>query len=192
MFIYSNRPTALTLPSYLRQKRVSANTRSAKRPKVIQAWDRDIVCLPECLNNRGTVKYQRGKYRTRLGTLGLMGKIHITENMEVEEVAMEVRSVFKEPMGNKSDFPFSYLQPTGSGSRTLSIPSTSSSFSWTAKQVARLGNNTGTIYILANHDLILNEEDEVCSEDTIVQSTCITKRNPLSSSSDVKFLCYIL
>ena len=80
--------------------------------------------------------------------------------MSVEEVAAEVRSVFKEPMDNRNDFPFGYLQPTGSGSRTLSIPSVSSS-SWTAKQVARIGNNTGTIYILANDDLVLNDDDEV-------------------------------
>lgn len=128
---------------------------------MVQSWDRDIVCLPQCLCIRGTAKYPRGKYRARLGTLGLMGKIHFSEDMTVEEVASEVRSVFKEPMSNRSDFPFSNLQPTGSGTRTLSIPSCSSSFSWTAKQVARLGNNTGTIYILAQDDLTLNDEDEV-------------------------------
>ena len=88
-----------------------------------------------------------------------MGKIHITEDMSVEEVALEVRSVFKEPMGGRNDFPFTYLQPTGSGSRTLSIPSVSSSFCWTAKQVAWLGNNTGIIYILANEDLNLDDDE---------------------------------
>ena len=36
--------------------------------------------------------------------------------MSVEEVAAEVCSVFKEPIDNRNDFPFSYLQPTGSGS----------------------------------------------------------------------------
>jgi hypothetical protein len=76
-----------------------------------------------------------------------MGKIHIVEDMTVEQVAVEVRSVFKGPMNNRNDFPFQYLQPTGSGSRTLSVPSVSSSFNWTAKQVARLGGTTGTIYI---------------------------------------------
>ena len=151
---------------------MAANSRNAKRPKVIQSWDRDIVCLPKFLCIRGTVKYPRGKFRARLGRLGLMGKIHITEDMSVEEVAAEVRSVFKEPMDNRNDFPFSYLQPTGSGSRTLSIPSVSSSFSWTAKQVARIGNNTGTIYILANDDLILNDDDEVS---TNILCTCTLK-----------------
>lgn len=88
-----------------------------------------------------------------------MGKIHLTDHMSVEEVAAEVRSVFSGPMNNRDNFPFHYLQPTGSGSRTLSVPSVSASFSWTAKQVARLGNSTGTIYILADDDLILNEDD---------------------------------
>lgn len=134
----------------------------AKRPKIISSWDRDIVCLPKCLCSRGTVKYPRGKYRARLGTLGLMGKIHITEDMSVEQVAAEVRSVFEVPMDKRSDFPFHYLQPTGSGSRTLSLPSVSSSFSWTAKQEARLGSSSGTIYILADDDLVF-DDDEVSS-----------------------------
>ena len=64
----------------------------------------------------------------------------------MEQVAAEVRSVFKMPMNNRSDFPFQYLQPTGSGNRTLSVPSVSSSFNWTAKQVARLGGTTGTLH----------------------------------------------
>ena len=101
---------------------MAANSRNAKRPKVIQSWDRDIVCLLKFLCIRGTVKYPRGKFQARLERLGLMGKIHITEDMSVEEVAAEVRSVFKEPIDNRNHFPFGYLQPTGSGSRTLSIP----------------------------------------------------------------------
>lgn len=79
--------------------------------------------------------------------------------MTVDEVANEVRSVFKKPMAERSDFPFEYLQPTGMGSRSLSIPSLSSSFSWTAKQVARLGTSTGTIYIVAKDDLDIDDED---------------------------------
>ena len=142
----------------MRHRRAAANTR-AKRPKIVQSWDRDIVCLPQCLSCRGTVKYPRGKYRARLGTLGLMGKIHITDDMSVEQVAAEVRSVFKVPMNSRNDFPFHYLQPTGSGTRTLSTPSVSSSFCWTAKQVARLGNSSGTIYILADDDLNVNGEE---------------------------------
>ena len=81
----------------------------------------------------------------------------------MEEVASEVRSVFKKPMSERADFPFQYLQPTGTGSRCLTIPAVSSSFAWTAKQVARLGTSTGTIYILAKADLELDDEEEVLS-----------------------------
>ena len=83
--------------------------------------------------------------------------------MTVEEVASEVRSVFKKPMSERADFPFQYLQPTGTGSRCLTIPAVSSSFAWTAKQVAWLGTSTGTIYILAKADLELDDEEEVLS-----------------------------
>ena len=79
--------------------------------------------------------------------------------MEDMTVAVEVRTVLKELMNNRNDFLFQYLQPTGSGSHTLSVPSVSSSFNWNAKQVARLGSTTGTIYILAGDDLLLNKED---------------------------------
>ena len=119
------------------------------------------MCLPECLCVRGSIKYPRGKYRARLGNLGLIGKIHLTSDMTVEEVNSEVCSVFKKPMSEKADFPFQYLQPMGTGSRCLTIPAVSSSFAWTAKQVARLGTSTGTIYILAKADLELDDEEEV-------------------------------
>ena len=49
----------------------------------------------------------------------------------------------------------------GTGSRCLTIPAVSSSFTWTTKQVARLGTSTGTIYILAKADLELDDEEEV-------------------------------
>lgn len=170
----------------MRHKRAAANTR-AKKPRVSQSWDRDIICLPQCLCIRGAVKYPRGKYRARLGTLGLMGKIHIVEDMTVEQVAAEVRSVFKEPMKNRSDFPFHYLQPTGSGSRTLSVPSVSLSFNWTAKQVARLGNTSGTIYILADDDLLLNEHD--VSMLIIFGHTYHRAQNFHSSPTQPSYLC---
>ena len=159
--LYRRRPNAaLALPSIFRQRQRAASNKS-KRPKVVQTWDRDIVCLPECLCIRGSIKYPRGKYRARLGNLGLIGKIHLTSDMTVEEVAGEVRSVFKKPMFERADFPFQYLQPMGTGSRCLTIPAVSSSFAWTAKQVARLGTSTGTIYILAKADLELDDEEEV-------------------------------
>ena len=179
LYLYSRGPSVLNLPSYLRHNRAAASTWT-KRPRVVQSWDKDIICLPQYLGNRGAVKYPRGKYCARLGTLGLMGKIHIVEDMTVEQVAAEVRSVFKMPMNNRSDFPFQYLQPTGSGSRTLSVPSVSSSFNWTAKQVARLGGTTGTFYILAGDvtrsancqgdpdypgDVIIEQNEELFKQD---------------------------
>ena len=67
----------------------------------------------------------------------------------------EVRSVFVKAMGGKHDFPFLFLQPTGSGSRSLSMPAISTSFQWTSQQVAKLGANKQTIYILATDELEL-------------------------------------
>ena len=48
---------------------------------------------------------------------------------------------------------FNSLQPTGAGSRTLTVPTVSSSFSWTAQQVVKLTANKQTVYILANNKL---------------------------------------
>lgn len=81
-------------------------------------------------------------------------------SMSVEDVCDEVRSVFKVAMDDKKDFPFVFLQPTGAGSKTLTVPSVSSSFSWTASQVAKLGHNKQAIYILAN-DKLITENCEV-------------------------------
>lgn len=78
--------------------------------------------------------------------------------MTVEEVGMEIRSAFKFAMGEDCSFPFKYLQATGGGIRALSIPSVSSSFQWTPQQVAKLGNQRHTIYILAEKELKLSSE----------------------------------
>ena len=73
--------------------------------------------------------------------------------MTVEEVEKEVRSVFSQPMGGRNDFPFAFLQPTGLGSKTLTVSSVSASFSWTAYQVAKLGGHKQPVYILAQDEL---------------------------------------
>ncbi len=128
----------------------------AKKQKTVTTWDRDIVCLPNnSLQEDKSISYPRGKFRARLGRDGLVGKVHLTSIMSVEEVAMEIRSAFEFAMGGDHSFPFKYLQATGSGVRALSIPSVSSSFQWTAQQVAKLGNQRHTIYILAENDLKL-------------------------------------
>ena len=103
------------------------------------------------------IPYPHGKNRSKLGQLGLIGKIRLTSAMTVQEVEEEVRSVFKKPMGERSEFPFSFLQPTGGKSKVLTIPSLSTSFSWTAQQVAKLGTAKQAVYIIAGDDLIFSK-----------------------------------
>ena len=78
---------------------------------------------------------------------GLVGKIRLNSAMTVDEVDQEIRSVFKVPMKGSNDFKFMFLQPTGCGSRTLTVPAISSSFSWTANQVAKLGGHKQLLWI---------------------------------------------
>ena len=114
-------------------------TQDAKRSKSVQVWDRDIICLPS--SSGSTITFPRGRKHTQLGAMGLIGKMRLTSNMSVTEVEEEIRSVFQGPMGGRHDFRFHFLQPTGVGSRSLAIPSVSSSFEWSAQQVAKLGNS---------------------------------------------------
>ena len=65
--------------------------------------------------------------------------------------------------GGRSDLPFIFLQPAGAGSRILTVPSVSSSFGWTAPQVAKLGPNKQSIYILAKEKLAADSEVRVNS-----------------------------
>lgn len=123
--------------------RISLNVQST------QVWDRDIVCLPWSIELSLQFSYPRGKYRTKLAEKGLIGKIRLTSTMSVEDVENEVRYVFYGPMGGRDDFCFDFLQPTGVGTKTLTVPSVSSSFRWTAQQVAKLGSNKQSIYIVA-------------------------------------------
>ena len=139
---------------------------SAKKPKQVKTWDRDVMCLPQSrktLASNGTIKYPRGKYRSELAAMGLIGKIHLTSEMSEVDVRNEVTSVFRGPMKNDPNFPFVYLQPTGGGSKSLVVPPQSSSFKWNPQQVAKLGGQTGLIYILAQAELSLpSEVTEVC------------------------------
>ena len=98
--------------------------------------------LPQTVHSKskcGNLSYPRGKYRNTLANYELIGKVHLTLKITDEDVANEIRSVFKEPMGHNPNFSFLYLQSTSSGSNTLTIPCQSSSFKWTPQQVARLG-----------------------------------------------------
>ena len=147
------------LPSYLKRKGSGSSCKSKKTAKAITTWDRDIVLLPnDYKEGENYIPYPRGKSRSRLGRLGLMGKVHLSSDMSVEEVECEIRSVFKTPMGNDTAFPFKYLQASGGGSRCLAVPSVSSSFRWTAQQVAKIGNQRNTIYIMAERELAVCDD----------------------------------
>ena len=116
------------------------------------------MCLPQSRRNFSSgsetcISFPRGQYRTELGRLGLIGKIHLTSEMDEDSVKQEIRSVFEGPMGGDHEFPFVYLQSAGVGSKTLVVPAQSSTFKWTGQQVARLAGQKGTIYILAQADM---------------------------------------
>ena len=92
-------------------------------------------------------------------------------NMTAEDVVSEIHSVFQGAV-KKSSFPFTFLQPTGCGSRSLTVPSVSSQFVWTPQQVAKLGANKGTVYIMLEEELdiekvcininLINDKFKVC------------------------------
>lgn len=68
--------------------------------------------------------------------------------MTEEELLGEVRSVFEEAMGNDTNFPFQFLQVAGGGSKSLTIPVLSASYTWTAREVAKMAGQ-GCLYIQA-------------------------------------------
>ena len=131
------------------------------------SWDRDIICLPRTTKKGKLVNilsYPRKRFRTQFGAWGLIGKIHLTSDMTVDDVTSEVRSVFSGPMRNNPNFAFTFLQPTGGGNKTLTVPSVSSSYQWTAQQVAKLATSRCSLYIMALDDLFLRDiESEVGS-----------------------------
>ena len=61
--------------------------------------------------------------------MGLQGKVTLTSVMAEDEIRSEIRSAFVEAMGND---PFTFLQTSGSGAKTLAAPSLSASFHWNA------------------------------------------------------------
>ena len=106
------------MPSHLKRKRAGLSSKS-KRPKTIQQWDCDIICLPQ--TNESLISYPRRKNRAKLAAVGLQGKIRLSSEMTVEEVAQEIHSVFNGPMGGKQDFKFLYLQSAGGGTKVAVI-----------------------------------------------------------------------
>ena len=153
----------------MKRKGSSGNDRkNEKRKKTVTMWDRDIICLPKkSLRKDNSIPYPRGKFRAKLGKEHLVGKVHLTSAMTVEEVGDEIRSVFESAMGGDYSFPFKYLQSTGGGVRSLSVPSVSASFEWTVQQVAKLGNQRNTIYILAEKELKYSDGIFKCDHDLV-------------------------
>ena len=122
MFSNTRRSASIILPSYLKRRRLEKVEDNVKKPCRITTWDRDIVCLPNCCNRGNYICFPRGKYRASLGQAGLIGKVRLRSNMTVDDVEGEIRSAFKLQMGGRVDFPFRFLQPTGSGTSSLMIP----------------------------------------------------------------------
>lgn len=193
--VSGNRNAFHMLPSYLKRRAGGENVKS-KKPKSVKTWDRDVLCLPDSRKNRqggGSIKYPRGKYRSDLANAGLIGKLHLTSEMTDLDVANEIRSIFKGPMRDDPQFPFLYLQPTGGGSKSLTIPSQSSSFRWIPQQVARLSGQTNMIYILAQSELALPDNVEVGfwnSAHFVICSTHFTSNSEHSIIvMDAPFIC---
>ena len=84
----------------------------------------------------------------------------LSSDMSEDAIFDEVRSAFSEAMGDDPSFPFTFLQVSGSGTKSLAVPSLSSSFRWTPQEVCKLGKSC--IYILACNKLV-NEEVKVCT-----------------------------
>ena len=83
--------------------------------------------------------------------------------MTEEEVKSEIFSAFANQMKENEQFPFTFLQCNGGGSKTLIAPTVSKHFQWTAQQVVSLAGQ-GAIYILANDDLNIPVSIKTCNE----------------------------
>lgn len=142
-------------------KRAKAGSGTPATKKKFQEWDRDIMCIPCEYCHGNQVSIPRGKLRAKLASVGLTGKIRLNSEMSENEISMEIRSVFSSAMGNDQNFPFEIMQSAGGGTKSLVIPSRSTSFVWTGKQVVATAGR-GYIYILAKKELCgLKEEEEV-------------------------------
>ena len=148
--------SSIPLPSILGRWRRSRSTVASSRTKALKVvtWDRTIVCLPSCYpqycKSGGGIAIPRKK-RSVLAANGLIGKIHLESDWSEDEVFAEIRSVFSDPMDGDASFPFKILLLTGSGTKSLTIPSLSSSYRWIRKEVA--GRADSFIYMLAKKGL---------------------------------------
>ena len=162
VFIYFAYSNAGTLPSFLRKRQSRHDSSQSTVKRSIKTWDKDIVCLPKSYGVQPII-IPRGKNRTLLGECGLIGKVHLISTMTEEEVKSEIFSVFANQMKENEQFPFTFLQCNGGGSKTLIAPTVSKHFQWTAQQVVSLAGQ-GAIYILANDDLNIPVSIKTCNE----------------------------
>ena len=72
----------------------------------------------------------------------------------------EITRVFAMPFGLTTDdilagerVKFSYLQRTGGGARSLCVPSVTSEFKWSGRQVSTLAKSGSVIYILSEQEI---------------------------------------
>ena len=137
------------LPSFV-MRNANRRSKKGKLPKVTY-YTRDVICLPKSFTSSKCITIPRGKQRAQLAEMELQGKVTLRSDMTEDEILAEVRSAFLDVMGHNPDFQFVFLQVSGCGAKTLSLPSLSASFHWTAQEVSKLGKSC--IYIQAKDDL---------------------------------------
>ena len=101
---------------------------------MVKTWDRDLIRLQRHSNHRKkSISIPRGKIREALGEyIWTNWKVHLSSTMQEEDVKAKIRSIFAAPMKKNHQFPFTFLQCNGGGSKTLTAPQTSIHFQWTA------------------------------------------------------------
>ena len=149
------------VPSMFQSKAKRSKGTESKSKSV--RYLRDIFCLPQdCQVEDGTIFIPRGSRRSALANkdTGLFGKLEFESSWSAERMRQEICTVFSKPFGLSDEdiiqgklFKFEYLQRTGAGSRTLCVPSVTTSFEWNGRQVATLAKSGGIIYILAAEDI---------------------------------------
>lgn len=137
------------LPSTFLRK--GKSTSASKMKERFFTYDRDIICLPMSYGSSSAINIP--KSRANLAKNGLIGKLRLTSDMTEETIFDEIRSVFRGPMGNSKSFCFDVLQPTGGSSKSLTVPSLSHSFKWTASAILPK-NAKMPLYIRAKDPLV--------------------------------------
>ena len=142
-----------TLPSKFSRRIRNVSGTSTRKKRI---YERDIILLPSHFanedNGKKCIRIPRGEVREYLSSNNLLGKITLDSTMTQQEIFDDIRETFQKPMRNKADFDFIVLQPTGGGSKTLTVPCHSKNFEWSASSI--VSKNTKTpIYLLANEDI---------------------------------------